>query len=392
MGILIDTQPKVSIVGAGPAGFALAADLESRGTRVLLYSHPDHLRHTNDVMSKGYLKVNGQIPDWQDPLVTTCMDEVVHFSTTIILTVPSTGQETVLQQLKSFDLGRHIIIAIPGNLFSLVAEGEINAGYIVETNLSPYSCRMVQGELIVLGKKDFIFIAALQRQISSEIRERIQNIIPTRLHWCSSVMEVSLSNVNGVFHPLMMLMNVGRIESTTGDFFLYRDGLTRSVANAMMAVDKVRMQIGEAFGLQLKSAIEVSNECYSQEFTDLVDLAQNSPPHNKLKAPINIENRNISEDVPDLLVSWHGLAKKLEIEASSIKAVIVLVEMATGINYMKTGRNLTKLHLATIHRGELTKRFHAYPMTRKDSGIAIESDEAWDKTRSRSSTTLGLTV
>ncbi len=117
-----------------------------------------------------------------------------------------------------------------------------------------------------------MFIAALQRDLSPEVYDMIRSVFPMRLKWCSSIIEVCLSNVNGVFHPLMMLMNAGRIESTDGDFLLYRDGLTRSVANAMLAVDKVRMKIGEAFGLRLKSAVEVSNECYGQNFTNLVDL------------------------------------------------------------------------------------------------------------------------
>ncbi|KAI1848735.1 hypothetical protein JX265_005639 [Neoarthrinium moseri] len=350
-------QPKVSIVGAGPAGFALAADLERSGTNVLIYSHPTHLRHAGYVIKNGYLTASGIIQGSVSLKVTCDMSDVVHFSTTIILTVPSTGQETVLQEMKKFCLRQHSIIAIPGNLFALIADAEMEVGHIFETNLSPYSCRMNEGSLIVLGKKSRFFIASLEKDLCPTVKDKIQGIFPMELKWCSSVIEVSLLNVNGVFHPLMMLMNAGRIESTSGDFLLYHDGLTRSVANAMIAVDKVRIQIGEAFGLRLKSAIEVSNECYGHTFTDLVDLAQNSKPHNKLKAPADIENRNISEDVPDLLVSWHDLAEKLGIDASPIKAVIILAYMATGVDYMKTGRNLQKLHLEDFSRNELIERF-----------------------------------
>jgi opine dehydrogenase len=352
-------QQNVSIVGAGPAGFALAVDLQSRGINVLLYSHAEHLSSYNTVKEKGYLTASGAIQGSMIPDVTCDMADVVAFSQIIVLTVPSTGHETVLLELKRFPLMRHTIIAVPGNLFSLIADMEV--GCILETNLSPYSCRMDEGGLIVLGKKNRIFIAALQRDLSPAIYDMIQNIFPVEFVWCSSVIEVSLLNVNGVFHPLMMLMNAGRIESTAGDFYLYRDGLTPSVANAMLAVDRVRIKIGKALGLKLKSAVEVSNECYGHSFSDLVDLAQNSKPHNRLKAPIDLDNRNISEDVPDLLVCWHSLAEKLGIDASPIKAVIILVEMATGINYLKTGRNLQKLHLEDMSRGEIISRFSPWP-------------------------------
>ena len=349
-------QSKVSIIGAGPAGFALAADLQSRGTSVLLYSHPTHLRHANYVVDKGYLKASGAIEGSTNLRVTVNISELVDFSKIIILTVPSTGQETVLRELKGLPLHQYTLIAIPGNLFSLITDAEMEVDTILETNLSPYSCRMYQGELAVLGKKSLFFIAALQKEPSLAIKDKIQSIFPMELKWCSNVVEVCLSNINGVFHPLMMLMNAGRVESTAGNFLLYSDGLTRSVANAILAVDSVRIRIGEAFGFHLKSVIEVSNECYGQDFTDLVDLAQHSEPHNKLKAPSSMENRNISEDVPDLLVSWHGLAERLGIDASPIKAVITLVEMATGIDYLKSGRNLRKLHLEDMSRSELVEK------------------------------------
>ncbi|KAK3367577.1 6-phosphogluconate dehydrogenase [Podospora didyma] len=352
-------QHSVSIIGAGPAGFALAADLQSRGNRVLVYSHPTHLRHASHVLKQGHLQITGAITGFATMRVTSSISDAIAFSPVLLLTVPSTGQETVLDALRPFDLRQHTIVAIPGNLFSLIAS-DLDVGCILETNLSPYSCRIDSpGTLTVLGKKNRILIAPLHHtSLTPSIYNTIQELFsPVSLRWCTSIIEVCLSNINGVFHPLMMLMNAGRIESTSGDFLLYRDGLTPSVANAMVAVDQVRIKIGRAFGLKLKTSVEISNECYSQGFSDFVDLATNSPPHNKLRAPGGMENRNLSEDVPDLLVCWYSLAVKLGIGAGPIQAVIVLVEMATGRRYLETGRNLKKLNLEGVERGELVERF-----------------------------------
>ncbi|KAK1975027.1 NAD/NADP octopine/nopaline dehydrogenase [Colletotrichum cereale] len=348
----------VSVLGAGPAGFALAADLQNHGTNTLLYSHRTHLRHAKAVMETGRLQLSCKMEGFTNLQLTTDIAEAVAFSKILVLTVPSTGQLTLLNELRHYDLRFHTIIAIPGNLFSLLKEVDIEAENILETNLSPYSCRMENDELIVFGRKSVIHIAAQRTTaVRPGFREEIQSIFPTRLRWCDNVVEVCLANINGVFHPLMMLMNAGRIESTDGDFLLYRDGLTRTVANAMEAVDRVRMEVCAMFGMRAASAVDISNECYGQTFTNLVDLARNSPPHNKLRAPAGFENRNISEDVADLMVSWHGLAERLGVDASPIAAVIVLAEMSTGIDFRETGRNLDKLRLDGVGRGELINMF-----------------------------------
>ncbi|KAK1756339.1 6-phosphogluconate dehydrogenase C-terminal domain-like protein [Echria macrotheca] len=359
-------KPAVSIIGAGPAGFALAADLQSRGTPVLMYTHPSHpghaaavAQHNNTLVTTGLFQSTTRIR------ITTSISEALAFSPLLVLTVPSTGQETILSALGPFYLGDHIIIAIPGNLFSLISQ-HLNAAYILETNLSPYSCRMTANRVTIMGKKQTLTIAPLSRlsppsRISSDpsIHQTIQTTIfpGTSLKWCASVLQVSLDNINGIFHPAMMLLNAGRVESPASDFLLYREGLTRSVANTMEALDRVRVRIGDALGFDLQRAIDVSNECYGQAFTDYVRLARESPPHRDLRAPDSMANRNISEDVPDLLVCWFGLAEKLGVDAAPIGAIITLAGMATGVDYFEGGRNLRKLNLDKMSRAELIARF-----------------------------------
>jgi opine dehydrogenase len=350
-------RPTVSILGAGPAGLALAIDLQVRDINVLVYSHSEHLHHVNAIEKTGYLTATGFLQGTETLRFTTDIGLAICFSNVLILTVPSSGQETILAELEPFSLRSHTVVAMPGNLFSLIATK--NFGCILETNLSPYSCRMVDDTLIVFGKKEEISIAASRQSLPTSLYNTIGDIIPVRLKWCSSIIEVSLLNVNGIFHPPLMLMNAGWIESTGGDFGLYSDGLSPAVENTMKALDRVRIQIGEAFGLRLDTALESSNECYGHDFSTYVQLGRCSGPHRDLKAPRSLQHRNITEDVPDLLVSWSTLAAKLGVDATPMRAVVVLTHMATGVDYFEIGRNAHKLRLESMSRKDLIAKYSA---------------------------------
>lgn len=347
----------VSILGAGPAGLALAVDLQIRDINVLVYSHPEHLQHVNAIEKKGYVKATGILQGTEHLRFTTDIGLAIRFSNVLILTVPSSGQETILAELEPFPLQSHTVVAMPGNLFSLIATK--NIGCILETNLSPYSCRMVDNTLIVFGKKKEISIAASQQSLPPSFYNMIGHIIPVGLKWCSSIIEVSLLNINGIFHPPLMLMNAGWIESTGGDFGLYRDGLSPAVENVMKALDRIRIQIGQAFGLPLDTALQSSNQCYGHDFSTYVQLGRDSGPHRDLKAPRSLQHRNISEDVPDLLVSWSSLAAKLGVDATPMRAIVVLTHMATGVDYFETGRNAHKLRLESMSRKDLIAKYSA---------------------------------
>ncbi|OWP01104.1 hypothetical protein B2J93_6554 [Marssonina coronariae] len=372
---------KVSILGAGPSGFALAADLSSRGTAVLLYSHPEHLRHAQPVLDQGDL-----LSSWPGVAeerctkvnITTDMRAAADFSDLMIMTVPSTGQETLLGEMRGLDLSLHTLVAVPGNLFSLLVGETLKIGCVVETNISPYSCRISAGHLQVFGVKSSFNIAAHPPStLTPRLHSRITSLFSQTLRWSSSVLEVSLSNINGVFHPLMMLLNAGSIEvpPPSRPFLLYSDGLTPAVARAMLAVDRVRLDIGEKMGFDLDGVLETSNRCYDARFASLVELARNSGPHKDLAAPSSLRHRNVEEDVPDLLVCWAGLARKLGLDAGPLEAVVGIAGMMMGRDFWAQGRSLERLHLEGLEEREIVERFGGFGGSGWTGGDDYEKDD-----------------
>lgn len=166
------------------------------------------------------------------------------------------------------------------------------------------------------------------------------------LIWHRNVLEIGFSCITAVIHPAPALMNAGWIESTGGDFFFYRQGMSRAVVDVMEGVDRERLAIAERYGFALPSTLALMNAYYHARFTSLADFARHSTEHNHTKmTPASLRHRFIAQDVPYVLVPWYELGRKAGIEARTIQSLIQLASLVHNENYLETGRTLRKLGL-----------------------------------------------
>jgi len=357
----------VSIVGAGNCGCAFAADLARRGAAVLLYAHPDHRRHADTIRSNGCLDSAMQIEGRFHPTISSDMQDVVRFSKFIVITVPSYGHDAILTELGGYDLGDHIVIAITGNFFALAARGRINARYILETSSSPYASRMQQGKVLVMGIKRVLPIAALPPELSQALRDEIGGIFPMPLEWRSNLLEIGMSCITGVIHPTPALMNTGWIETTRGDFYFYREGMSPSVTRVIETVDQERMAIARGFGFEPQTVLAIMNGYYGRRFVDFSQFARETVEHNMTRmTPTHMRDRFIVQDIPYVLVPWYELGVAVGIHSTAIKSLIDLASIVNDTNYMETGRNLRTLGLGAASKSQVLATFHATDPSRDD--------------------------
>lgn len=344
----------VSVIGAGNCGCAFAADLSRRGINVLLYGHPLHRRNIDAIREKGGLKAHMKIEGVFHPVTTTDMAEAVNFSRFLIVGVPSYGHEDIVAELEKFDLSNHTVAVMSANFFTLAAFGRLNARLILETNASTYASRMSDGEIIVTGVKANLPIASFPARISEEDRRIAADIFGVPLHWYKNVLEIGMFCTNGVLHPIPAILNTGWIESTKGDFYFYRDGISHSVGNVIETVDRERLKICEAFGFKLPPVLEEMTGFYGGSFERLSDFAYHTKVHNATKAaPASMHDRFIAEDIPYVLVPWCDLAAMVDVEVPTMRAVVEIASVINGIEYFKTGRNLTRMGIEQMSKAEL---------------------------------------
>jgi opine dehydrogenase len=350
----LDSVSAVTIIGAGPCGCAFAADLASRGKSVMLYAHPDH-RGATDMIEKsnGWLTAAGEISGRFQIKTTSDLYLAIRHSPFIVTTVPSYGQDTIVTLLSQFDLRNHTLIINVGNFFYLSARSRINAHAILETDISPYATRIQGDTVFVKGCKKSLSIWAeppsasqvdrLEPQAELALRQQIELIFSQKLVWCQNLLEVGLNNVNPVVHCPAALMNAGWIEATKGDFYFYAQGMSPAVSRVTEKVDKERLAIAHAYGLEITPITTYMNQNYNndREYSDYHDFASGSVVHNKTKSsPSSLNHRYLLEDILYGMVPWYELGVKAGLPSPTIRALIEVAAVVSGFDYFEHGRTL----------------------------------------------------
>ena len=347
----------VGIIGAGHVGCALAFELASRGHDVILRSMPGHPGnipkvHANNNFLECAGVVTGRMPTRLEGGLNreTCIMETV-----IFITVPSHGHDDILTELALHNLENRIVIFITGNAVAVRANRLLNASAILDTATSPYSSRInADGSVSIRGMKTRLQIASLPANLSKENRDVVSGLFPMPLEWSVSLLEIFLSGVNGVVHVPTALLNLGWIESTNGDFYFYRQGMSSGVCSIIEAADKERLAVAAAYQCHVKSALETYNVNYGAEEKSLRQFAQNTDPHNSTKG---VQKRFLDQDVPYWLVLCSELGAQAGVQTPFIDILIMLASTLTRTDYRMAGRSLKSLGLTNASTAAIVREF-----------------------------------
>ncbi|KAG5925128.1 hypothetical protein E4U42_004467, partial [Claviceps africana] len=218
----------VGIIGAGHVGCALAFDMASRGHDTVIRALDGHAGNTAAIKANGgYLNATGVLSGRVRVRVENGLARLTE--SIIVVAMPCTGHQHVLRELRQHDLGRKTIILVAGNAVTLQAQTILGgaAGAVLATATSPFSSRVSSdGSVSVRGIKKHLDICALGRAAT---RPDVDDVFPVPLVWCASALDMFLRGVNAVLHVPTALMNVGWAETTGGDFFFYRQGMSPGV-------------------------------------------------------------------------------------------------------------------------------------------------------------------
>lgn len=340
---------KVAIIGCGNGGQALAGHLSLMGHHVSLYAHPDHPGGLPVIQQQNGIYLTGAVEGFAKiALTSNNLQECVTEAEMIFLALPAFASDHVFQELLPYLHKGQIVVNLAGYFSAIFAHQILlNSPYerdiiLAELTSFPYACRANNaGSVQIVAIKDFVGIAAIPAEKTSDIILQLSDVIPCPLRAKLSVIEVGLYNTSGIGHTPAILFNAARI-GNKDEFYFYKDGISEETANVMMRLDKERVAIGSKLGYRIPQHFEVLNDYYGYQFNSILDYFKNSPIHNSIKFfPTSTKTRYVREDVPFILVPWYTLGEVLGVNVSGIKTLIDAMSLLHNTDYMQLGRKFT---------------------------------------------------
>jgi opine dehydrogenase len=360
----------IAVLGGGHAAFAHAADLSLKGMSVRLCEVPAMAHVIEPVRAAGGIESE---PDATTglpsgfgalELATTDPAAALNGAEIIFLVVPAFAQAAFAELIAPHVTPEQVVVLSPGNFGgaytfaqALRAHGCATLPYLAEAQSMIYACRKGGPALIrIFGFKEGLRVAVYPAKHTERVVGKIQQVFPGVVA-APNILWTWLSNPNAIIHPPVTILNAGRLENTQGDFLFYVEGLTPAVQHIVDELDRERMALGRALGLELMSKPEMAMTWYGHQGyqgASFPDKARN-PVYYAIKADSSLDGRYLTEDVPFGLVPWENLARLVGVEMPICTSLINLANGLLQTDFRATGQTLERIGLGDVGVEELLR-------------------------------------
>lgn len=354
---------KVAVMGSGNGSQAMAADLTLKGHEVSIYETAEFANSANAkyVFDHKQIRLEGRAGDGiaQIACVTTDIAEAVKDAEVIFLPLPAFSHDYYAALLADVVENGQIIVLTPGNLGSLIfkkafADKGVTADVIFcETATLNYDARILEPGYVYVYDRNYeikcgVLPAGKSQEVYKTLEKYYGEFIP-----CEDVLACGLHSLNPCLHIPGCIMNAGRIERSKGNFYLYEEGITPTVADVMEVLDAERGALVKALGYDLMTvAMELAE---GREPRTIWEEVNGCKTLEFIKGPTSLRNRYFTEDIPYGLVAWSDLGKMLNVPTPLIDAFIEIGSIIIDQRPRETGRTLTKMGIEGMSLDELKK-------------------------------------
>ncbi|MGD8759310.1 MAG: NAD/NADP octopine/nopaline dehydrogenase family protein [Anaerolineales bacterium] len=357
-------NPRYTIIGAGNGGKAMAAHLALKGFPVTLYNRtPERVKAIAELGGIHLESYEGG-PHGFGRLrrVTSDIEEAVAGAKMIMVVVPSAAHADVASKMAPCLRDGQTVVLHPGRTCGAIEFRKAISDHacraevtIAEAETFVYASRSEgPAEARIFRIKNAVPLAAMPATRTKQVLDLIHQAYPEFVDG-ENVLHTGLNNMGAIFHPTLTMLNAGRIESTSGDFQFYIEGVTPSTARVLEALDRERVTVAAALGVRARTAMEWLYLAYGVTGESLYEAIHHQTGYHGIKAPSTMRHRYIFEDVPMSLVPIASLGKRYGVSVRAMESIIRLACITNRTDYWRRGRTLDKLGIESLSVSELTR-------------------------------------
>jgi opine dehydrogenase len=366
----------VAVLGGGNGGHAVAANLSLNGYKVNFFELPQFAEPFERVLRTKEIRIEGISIDGTAKLnlATTDMQQAIKETEIIFVVTPAFGHKAMAEACAPFVQDGQIIVLMPGSGGSLEFVKIFKQRKVKREITFAETCTLPYGARLKSSGHVSVFIHAVILPTGVFPSKRTNEVIPKLKQYypiitpAKDVMEAAINNPNPIVHPVATLLSATRIEHAKGEFYLYAEGMTPSVARAYESLNQERLSICKALGYQLYhwdnlefrdyNLGETEEECRYRILNTSMDAAFGKDgiyAGIKMKGPEYMKDRYVTEDVPYGMVLLSTLGNFLGVPTPTHDAVIQLSSVVNRTDYWRTGRGMKELDLSKWDKKGLKK-------------------------------------
>ncbi len=368
---------KITIIGAGHGGKAMAADLAIRGHVVRLYNRT--YEHIQTIAARGGIELELETGSQELGPIHTVTDDMARAldgAHLIMVVIPASGHCDIAEACAPHLIDGQIVVLNPGRTGGalefrhVLAEAGCTAEIIIaETETFLFASRSNgPAQAQIFRRKNTVPLAALPATHTQTVLDVLQEVYPQFIA-AQNVLHTSLNNMGAVFHPALVLLNAGWIEATGGDFEFYIDGVTPSTALILERLDRERVTVATAMGIRAQTACEWLSRAYSAHGNNLFEAMHDNPGYKGITAPRTLRHRYIFEDVPYSLVPIAELGRRFGVDVWGMESMIQLACVIDGTDYRHRGRTLERMGLVGLSLPEIARLVETGSPERDDGEV-----------------------
>jgi len=349
----------IAVIGAGNGGQAMSAYLALKGCKVNLYNRNpiriEAIREIGGIHLSGICEGFGHLNK-----VTTNIADAIEEVELIMIVTPAIAHHSLAKLMSQYLKNGQTIILNPGRtggaleFYYVLKSNRCNADIIIsETQTFVFASRVVgPARARIFGIKNHVAISAFPSNRTREFIDKLTEFLP-QFSPVENVLKTSLDNIGAIFHPAPTLLNMAWIETTTGCFEYYQDGISATVCKVIKKMDLERMKVADSFNIVPLSAEDWLRLSYNAKGKDLRDLLKNNCQYQGISAPGSINHRYVLEDVPMSLVPISSFAKMCDVETPTIDLIIDLANTVYERDFRKEGRTTESLGVSGLSPEEI---------------------------------------